>query len=187
MDAARVLYKKDAMDGGQKAIEKDLLDVRMKNNLYLLGFQDWDIIPTMIQNRRAKYLVFIPDRGLIRGFGRDSIDKKVETGNWPPADMKDKFPDLEGTELWHRFRKQDLAKKKERIGQDTEDGMDDARREQIKTVLRAVQPWDDDEGMTYREASRLIDFSRGWVNDRVQEWKHGEYRDLIDMPEAETA
>ena len=186
MDAARVLYKKDAMDGDQREIEKDLLDVRMKNNLYFLGFQDWDIIPSMIQNRRAKFLLFIPDRGLIRGFGRDALDQKVETGNWPPADMKDKFPDLEGTEVWHRFRKQDLAKKKERIGESV-DNVDEGRQQQIKTALRATKPWSDDEGMSYRDAARLIDFSRGWVNDRVDEWEHGEHRDLIDTPEVETA
>jgi len=187
MDAARVLYKKDTMDGDQKEIEKDLLDVRIKNNVYFLGFQDFDIIPTMLQERRAKHLIYIPERGLIRGYNRDSIDKKVDTGDWPAADMKDRFPDLEGTELWHKFKKRDKEKKKERIGNSVESNMDDARREQIKTALRATKPWDDENGMSYREAARLIDFSRGWVSDRVQEWKHGEHRDLVDTPEVETA
>lgn len=187
MDAARVLYKRDAMKGDQESIQKDLLDLRMKNNVIFLGYQDWDIIPTFLQERRAKHLFFIPDRGLIRGYNRSSLDQKVKSGDWPSADMKDKFPDLEGTELWTEFRQRDLEKKRARINADTDPDIDEARQEQIKTALRATKPWDEDDGMSYRDAARLIDFSRGWISDRVDEWKHGEHRDLIDTPTEQTA
>jgi transposase len=64
---------------------------------------------------------------------------------------------------------------------------DAARNEQIKTVLRAVEPWDEDSGMTYREAAKLVDYSRGWVSDRVQDWRDGQYRDLVDAEVPQTA
>jgi hypothetical protein len=41
--------------------------------------------------------------------------------------------------------------------------------------------------MTYREAAKLVDFSRGWVSDRVQDWKDGELDDLLDDEEVLTA
>lgn len=55
-----------------------------------------------------------------------------------------------------------------------------ARDQQLKTAIRAVKPWDDDAGMTYREAAKLIDYSSSWVGDRVDEWKDGHHRDIVD-------
>ncbi|MGB9954685.1 ATP-binding protein [Haloarcula marismortui] len=56
------------------------------------------------------------------------------------------------------------------------------RREAIKTVIRACQPWDDD-GLSYAKASNLVDYSREWVGNRVREWKDEyEHRDLVDDP-----
>jgi hypothetical protein len=116
MDAARVLFSKDAMVGEQKEIQKDFLDMRMKNNVYFLGFQDWDIIPSMIKKRRAKFAFVIPERGVVRGYNRDSLDRRYKDGRWPKQDMPDRFPSLDGTELWDRFESLDLEKKRERIG-----------------------------------------------------------------------
>jgi hypothetical protein len=59
--------------------------------------------------------------------------------------------------------------------------VDDIRdEEQIKTAVRAVVPWDDDRGMSRRKAARLVDYSYGWVRDRVEEWERGQHRDLVD-------
>ncbi|WP_225334259.1 hypothetical protein [Halomicrobium urmianum] len=139
MDAARVMYKKDAMDPDQKNLEKDLLDVRMKNNVYFLGFQDWEIVPTMLQERRAKYAFYIPSRGAVRGYSRESIDKRNETGSWPAADMKDKFPDLEGTDLWKSFRELDKQHKIDRIDSSDDDGDVEDSSHSLKDVVSDIK------------------------------------------------
>jgi hypothetical protein len=61
------------------------------------------------------------------------------------------------------------------------------KREQTKTALRAVRPWDDDRGMSYRAAAKLTDFSHSWVADRVDEWNEGEHRDLVGEGEVLSA
>lgn len=56
------------------------------------------------------------------------------------------------------------------------------RREAVKTAIRAVQPWHD-EGVSYLEASKLVDYSREWVGNRVREWRDEyEHRDLVADP-----
>jgi hypothetical protein len=68
-------------------------------------------------------------------------------------------------------------------GKDPEELVDDAeRREQVKLILRAVQPWDDEEGMTYREAAQLSDYSHHWVGERVRDWESGDYREVVPDP-----
>lgn len=53
-----------------------------------------------------------------------------------------------------------------------------AREEAVKTTLRAVQPWDDDGGMSYRDAAKLTDYSYSWVKDRIGEWQDGDWDHL---------
>lgn len=137
MDAARVLFSKDAMVGEQREIQKDFLDMRMKNNVYFLGFQDWDIIPSMIKKRRAKFAFVIPERGVVRGYNRDSLDRRYKDGRWPKQDMPDRFPSLDGTELWDRFESLDLEKKRERIGAGTDDESDEP--ETPKEIAEAIR------------------------------------------------
>lgn len=75
------------------------------------------------------------------------------------------------------------------LDDDRDDGTDqidpdDVRREEaIATVLRACKPWDEDDGMNYREAAALVDYGKSWVGDRVREWSDGEHRDILDEPE----
>ena len=54
--------------------------------------------------------------------------------------------------------------------------------QQVKTALRAVKPWSDERGISQRDAAELIEYSRGWVSDRVQEWKKGKHRELVEEP-----
>jgi hypothetical protein len=57
------------------------------------------------------------------------------------------------------------------------------RKEAIKTVIRACKPWDDEEGMSYRDAAKLVDYKYSWVSNRVREWKDAsEHRDLVEGP-----
>jgi len=140
MDAARVLFSKDAMVGEQREIQKDFLDMRMKNNVYFLGFQDWDIIPTMLKKRRAKFAFVIPDRGVVRGYNRDSLDRRYKDGKWPRQDMPDRFPSLDGTELWDRFEQLDLEKKRERIG--AGEGDEDSEPATAKEIAEEIREGD---------------------------------------------
>jgi hypothetical protein len=56
------------------------------------------------------------------------------------------------------------------------------RREAVKTVIRACEPWHD-EGVSYLKASKLVDYSREWVGNRVREWRDEyEHRDLVADP-----
>lgn len=58
------------------------------------------------------------------------------------------------------------------------------RKEAIKTVLRACQPWGDD-GLSYQQAAGLVDYSREWVGNRVREWRDEyKYRELVEDPTA---
>jgi len=114
-DAARIFFKKDSMEVEQKELEKDLLDVRTKEHPILLGFQDWDIIPTFLQQRRAKNLIYIPTRGQIWAYNRDGIDNLLEEGPWPSPNMTAQFPSLESTDLWRQYKRLDKQKKQQRI------------------------------------------------------------------------
>jgi len=180
-DAAHILHRKETMHGDQIETEKSLLDIRTFNYLVLFGYQDWGDITDQLQRRRAHFCFKIPRRGVIHGYSRSSMDEKYDTDDWPSPDLKDTFPNLEGTELWEQFTKTDEERKLERLQKnETPDVKDVAKQEQIKTALRAVKPWSDDQGMTQRDATQLVDYSRGWISERVGEWRRGEHRDLID-------
>lgn len=188
MDAAHIFYRKQTMHGDQIKAEKANLDIRTFNYFVLLGYQDWDDITDQLQRRRARHAFRIPRRGVVWGYNRDSIDEKYDTGEWPEPDLKDTFPDLSGTDLWKEFDRRDEERKRDRLeSDDSPDPKDIHRQEQIKTALRAVKPWDDSRGMTQTEAAKLIDYSRAWVSQRIQEWQDGHHRDLLDEEELVTA
>jgi hypothetical protein len=183
-DAARLLFSKDAMKKEQKEIEKDLMDVRGMQFFILLGFQDFDTIPSQVKERRAKNCLVVPERGLVRGYNRDDMDQRIDNGSWPQPTLRDRFPALDGTDLWEKYQSVDEEKKRERIGGNVQpDPEDVSKDEQRKVVLRAVQPWDEFNGMTQRDAAKLIDYSEGWVSNTIQDWRDGMYRDLVKPEE----
>ena len=183
-DAARILYSMDVAKSEQKQIEKDLMDVRGLEYFILLGFQSWDRIGGEIKERRSKLALKIPRRGLIRGYGRDAMDERIDSGSWPESTLTDKFPPLDGTELWDQYQQLDLEQKRERLaggGRDPEVVEKDIQR---KVAIRATKPWAPDHiGMTQRDAAKLIDYSESWVSETVRDWKDGEYRDLVEATE----
>lgn len=182
-DAPHVLFRREAMHGEQIDVEKNLLDIRIKNFLIVLGFQDWADVPTSLTRRRAENVFLIPRRGVVRGYSRSGIDERRDSESWPDPEFQDRFPDLEGTELWTRFQERDREAKMDRLDDLDEPNTEDVeRREQIKTALRAVKPWSND-GLTYREAAKICDYSAGWISDRVQEWKDGEHKDIVEHEE----
>jgi len=182
MDAARVLHRRQSMHGDQVELQQDLLDSRFKEQLIFLGFQSWDDIPTFLQKRRAKNAIVIPRRGYVRAYNREDIDRKFETGDWPDPRFRDGFPSLEGTDLWDEFQARDEEHKRDRmVSEESLDTKELKKREQAKIALRAVKPWDASDGMTHRDASKLLDYSASWVTRRVAEWKDGE----IELDETE--
>lgn len=187
-DAARILYSMDTLKSEQKQIEKDLMDVRGLEYFILLGFQSWDRIGGEIKERRSKLTIRIPRRGLARVYGRDAMDERIDDGSWPSSTMTDKFPSLEGTDFWAEYQRLDEERKRERLTGDTDpDPEVTEKRVQRKVALKAVRPWSPNHGMSYREAAKLIDYSKDWVGETVRDWKDGYYQDLVDKPEEETA
>jgi hypothetical protein len=124
-DAARVLSRKKAMHGSQIEVEEDLLDMRFGNYLVLLGYQEFDLLPTMLATRRSKMLLHIPERGVVHGHNESNIRKRYETGKWPDPVLRDTYPSLEGKELWRAFKAEDARRKQERIKPEEEDNEDE--------------------------------------------------------------
>lgn len=139
MDAGRVLHKKNAMAGEQVEVEKDLLDVRMKEYVILLGFQSWDIIPSMIQKRRAKNLFYIPTRGTVWGYDRSTIDDRVNSDSWPSPNLKDGFPSLEGTDIWEEFKRRDRKQKEQRMNGNENDGSEDDETLSLREIVEEIK------------------------------------------------
>lgn len=124
MDAAHVLYNKDVMQPDQIEVEKSLLDVRIENYVFFLGYQDWGDIPKQLRKRRAENVFYIPDRGYVKGFNREQLDKKynnLDDNEWPDPALKDTFPSLEGTDIWERFEEIDKERKRSRLKRETDD------------------------------------------------------------------
>lgn len=180
-DAGRALFRKEAMVGEQRELEKDFFDVRFRNCVFLLGFQDWKQVPDFIASRRARFAFYIPRRGTVWGYSRATLDDRVGrgrgTGAWPEPDLKDKFPSLEGSDVWDAYQEFDAEEKMDRMSSEEEADPEEVEREtKIQVVLTATQQ----EGMSQREAARLVDYSPAWVSDRVQEWKNGEHQQLLN-------
>src|SRR6056297_3591164 len=169
-DAARILYSMDVAKSEQKQIEKDLMDVRGLEYMILLGFQSWKRIGGEIKERRSKLALKIPRRGLVRVYGREAMDERIDEGSWPSSTMTDKFGPLDGTDLWDEYQRLDEEKKRERLaGEGNDDPEEIEKRVQKKIAIRATKPWAPRKhGMTQRDASKLVDYSESWVSEVVR-------------------
>lgn len=188
-DAARALFSKEGMVGEQRELEKDFYDVRFQQFLMLLGFQDWEQLPSFLSGRRAQFGFFIPRTGVIWGYSRSSLDEREENdgrgvGSWPEPDMKDRFPSLEGTDLWSKYQQYDADQKIARMGGNEEASPEQVQRaEKIKAAIRLVEEFD----FNQTDAGRAVGRSQGWVSDRMGEWELGDHDDLFDNPPKKTA
>lgn len=185
-DAARILYSMDVAKSEQKDIEKDLMDVRGLEYMILLGFQSWDRIGGEVVDRRAKMALRIPRRGLVRGYNREAMDVKLDSDEWPESTMTDRFPPLDGTELWAEYQQLDEDKKRERMGaSDVEDPKDVYRREQKKIVIDLREKYDL-SARDIAKSHRAVEYSKSWVSEVIRDYEDG----LIDpfgQSEGETA
>lgn len=120
-DATRIMSKKKAMHSEQVELEEDLFDSRYGRNVQFLGYQEWDAVPTVLQQRRAQNVFHVTSRGKFSVYGRKHMDKRMENGDWPHTSFVDTFQKLNGTRLWDSFREKDEAKKQERIAPDSEE------------------------------------------------------------------
>lgn len=138
MDAHRILFAKEAMESAQKEIEHDMLDMRIGERVILLGYQSWNDMPTILRRRRAKFAFHIPTRGTVHGYNRSSLDEMHENGGeeWPKPDFSDRFPSLEGTDLWAEFERRDEEHKVERMmNDDGEEEEEITLEEVVDTIL----------------------------------------------------
>jgi len=184
--------------------------LRTKRIISLVTLPDWNDLDSRLQ-KLADYRIWCREEPIGKFQPYKIVtpfnSSEVRTKGLGPGDgaRKIAFPDLktEGDPLY-----QHISEKKDRLidagntfdadealvadGGDQQQKPEEAakeraREEAIKTALRAVKPWDDDAGMTYRDAAKLIDYSSSWVGDRVDEWDEGYHRDLVEAPEVEPA
>jgi len=56
------------------------------------------------------------------------------------------------------------------------------RREAVKVALRLYRPWEENE-ITYGDVADVVDdYGKSWVGERVNEWRDGKLRDLVEDP-----
>jgi len=108
--------------------------------------------------------------------GKDSFEDGAEFKGL--SDTRERYAEHEASEF-----RIEMADDGDDDG-DEIDADDITRSQSIATILRAVQPWDEDAGMTYSDAGELVDYSAGWVSDRIGEWRDGEHRELLNERDA---
>lgn len=193
-DAAHSLYSKEAMHGSQIQLEKSLLDIRIRNFLIVLGFQDFDDMPRGLKRRRCETVFYLETHrgqptGNVKIFDRESIDERVAEDEWPDADAQDQFGPLDGTDIWQSFSERDKDAKLSRLeGSQDMDPDEMQKREQLKIALRAVRPWNEAGGMSQAQTARaLLDYSQSWLSEQIRSWKSGEYPELLPDKQAEVS
>lgn len=98
----------------------------------------------------------------------------IEEFGW--ADLPDDDP---------AYQAMEAVKQRVKTSNDDEDDPEEVeRKEKISAAIRGVKPWRDDKGMTQTRAAEVIGMSQTWVNRRMQEFEEGEYRSLVEVPEA---
>lgn len=139
MDAVHVLYNKEAMNPGQIETEKSLVDIRTMGFVGFLGYQKWGYINDQLRSDRAQYAFRIPSRGTVWGYNRESLDEVYASDGeeWPEPDLRDTFPSLEGTELWEEFKRQDKARKEERVLPEEDESGDERSLDEVVEEIKS--------------------------------------------------
>jgi hypothetical protein len=115
--------------------------------------------------------------------GQDDLDSADEQTYQGVTDTRERYSEHEASEF--RITLHDDGDDGD--GVDPDEAAESADWEaQAKTAINAYQPWDDDAGMSYREISKdgreLVGYGKGWVADRVREWRDGQHRELVSEP-----
>jgi len=100
--------------------------------------------------------------------GKDSFEKESEYQG-----VTDTSEDYEQHEASH------FEVITEGTDEDEEVDVEDVeKRKDTETAIRAVLA-----GESQKAAAAYVSFGRGWVGERWREWKDGEHRDLVDVPD----
>ena len=110
-------------------------------------------------------------------------------------DNREKVGEFKGlTDTRERYPEHEASEFNIVLEDEQDDGADDgptpeeaAKEAHIETVIRACQPWEDDDGMSYGEAAQLVPYGSSWAGERVREWCRGKHRTLVADPKEETA
>ena len=113
--------------------------------------------------------------------GQDDLNSADYTTYQGITDTRENYQEHEASEFKITVHEDDDSDEV-----DPEDAAEDAEwSTQARTAIKANRPWDDDGGMSYREIAEnrdLVDYGKGWVGSRVQEWKDGQHRELVPDP-----
>jgi hypothetical protein len=180
--------------------------LRTKRIISLVTLPDWSDLDSRLQ-KLADYRLWCREKPIgkfqaykvVTPFAERGVRTKGLGGGEDTSATKIAFPDLKsaGDPLYEHISEQKealidadgtfdadeaLAESDDQEEVDPEAAAEQAQREEaVKTALRAVKPWDDDRGMSYKDAAKLIDYSSSWVGNRVDDWDAGQYRDLIEI------
>ena len=114
--------------------------------------------------------------------GQDDLKSADHTTFQGVTDTRERYSEHEASEFRITLHEEDG----EGDDVDPADAADDAEwNTQARTALKAYRPWDDEDGMSYREIAEtrdLVDYGKGWVRSRVKEWEDGQHRELVPDP-----
>ena len=107
--------------------------------------------------------------------GRDTLDRAAEYEGI--TDTPEDYDEHEASQF-------SIVTDEEQAESDGSGETDHRRQQAIATAIRAVKPWTDEAGISYADAADIAGYSAGFVSDRVNEWKEGQHRDLVNDPTA---
>lgn len=175
MDAARVMMNKQSMNPEQIEAQQDMLDSRTMEYVAFLCYQDWGDVPDFLRRRRAKYCFRIPKRGEVQGYNRESLDEVyAEDGEeWPEPDLRDRFPSLEGTDLWAEFKRRDRERKRSRMHAN-DDGDEEDSGMTPQEAVADIKESGVGEYVTQNPANKVLSISKDLILYDYDHLSHNE-------------
>lgn len=180
--------------------------LRSKRVVTLATLPDWNEADPRLQKYadyrvwcREKPIGFFQPYKVTVPFNSSGSGAKTRTKGLSYGDDTDRiaFPnmDSEGDPYYaHLTRKKDdlihsstwdadtLEENNEDDGEEPLDPEEVRRREAVKVALRLYRPWEEND-ITYGDVAEVVeDYGKSWVGERVNEWRDGKLRDLVEDP-----
>lgn len=122
-----------------------------------------------------------------RGMGRHGSPRRIQFPNMDAQNdpyyrhLSKKKDQLIHSDTWDADH---LIKDEE--DEDVEEPEEVRRREAIRYAIRLYEPWNDENDTTYKDVASVIEgYKKSWVGDRIQDWRDGEFRELVPHPDNE--